>query len=92
MEIGSHSGGQSNAAGFCREDHGDLVHIKILAEFLSDPGQQSGVDAVVQETVHLDDIAGQNLALFYDPLLQLLHLVLPLCAFYLYYLYNRFFK
>ena len=70
-------------------DHGYLVHIKMLAEFLSDPGQQSGVDAVVQETVHLDDIAGQNLALFYDPLLQLLHLVLPLCAFYL---YNRFFK
>ena len=89
MEIGGHSGGQSDAAGFCREDHGDLVHIKILAEFLSDPGQQSGVDTVVQETVHLDDIAGQNLALFYDPLLQLLHLVLPLCAFYL---YNRFFK
>ena len=68
-----HDGGQGDAAGLGGEDHGDLVHVEVLAELLGDVVHQLRVDAVVQEAVHLDDVAGQHLALFHNAVLQFLH-------------------
>ena len=78
METGGNGSGKSNAAGLGGENHGDLIHIEIFAEFLGNMAQQLRVDAVVQKTVHLNDVAGQNLALLDDALFQLLHIVLSL--------------
>ncbi len=78
MEVVGHDGGQGDAAGLGGEDHGDLVHIEMFAEFLGDMAHQLRVDAVVQKTVHLNDVAGQNLALLDDALFQFLHIVLSL--------------
>ena len=68
-----HDGGQGDAAGLGGEDHGDLVHVEVLAELLGDVVHQFGVNAVVQEAIHLDDVAGQHLALFHDAVFQFLH-------------------
>ena len=58
-----------DAAGLSGEDHGDLIHVEMLAELLGDMSHQFRVDAVIQEAVHLNDVAGQHLALFDDALL-----------------------
>jgi len=73
METGGNGSGKSNAAGLGGENHGDLIHIEIFAEFLGNMAQQLRVDAVVQKTIHLDDVAGQHLALFHDAVFQFLH-------------------
>ncbi|SCI96105.1 Uncharacterised protein [uncultured Blautia sp.] len=73
MEVVGHDGGQGDAAGLGGEDHGDLVHIEVFAELLCDMVHQLRVDAVVQKTIHLDDVAGQHLALFHDAVFQFLH-------------------
>ena len=75
--VHGHGGCQSDAAGLGSEDHGHVVHIEILAEFLSDAAQQAGINPMVQKAVHLNDVAGQNLALFYNALFQLLHIHIP---------------
>ena len=74
-------GGQGDAAGLCGEDHGDLVHVEVLAELFGDVIHQFGVDAVIQKTVYLDDIAGKDLALLDDSVFQLLHWKIPLVFF-----------
>ena len=73
VEVVGHDGGQGDAAGLGGENHGDLIHIEIFAEFLGNMAQQLRVDAVVQKTIHLDDVAGQHLALFHDAVFQFLH-------------------
>ena len=69
VEVLGYDGGQCDAAGLSGEDHGDLVHVEMLAELLGDMSHQFRVDAVIQEAVHLNDVAGQHLALFDDALL-----------------------
>ena len=65
--------GERDAAGLRRQHDGDLAGIKILGELVCDILEQTGVDAVVEKTVDLDDIAGQDLALAPDTLLNQLH-------------------
>ena len=77
VEVAGHDGGKGDAAGLRGEDHGDIVHVEELPKFLGDVIHQLRVDAVVQKAVHLDDVAGQHLALFHDAVFQLLHEKLP---------------
>ena len=77
MEVLGHDGGQGDTAGLGGEDHGDIIHVEVLAELLGNVVHQLRVDAVVQEAVHLNDVAGQDLALFPDAFLQFLHWLVP---------------
>ena len=82
MEVVGHDGGQGDAAGLGGEDHGHLIHVEVLAELRGDVIHQVRVDAVVQKAVHLDDVAGQHLALFHDALFQFLHGNFPLDLYF----------
>ena len=66
-------GSESDAAGLCGQHHRDILDVKIFGKFLRHGAHQGGVHAVVQESVHLDDIAGEHAALLQDTLFQLLH-------------------
>ena len=65
--------GQRNTACLSGEDEIDLGQIKQLRKLIGDVHHQLAVNPVVEETVNFYDIAGQNLAFFYDPFLELLH-------------------
>ena len=73
----SHHGGEGDAGGLRRQDDGDTAHVEAAAELVRDVLQKLGVHPVVQEAVHLDDVAGQDLALLYDAILQLPHMRSP---------------
>ena len=73
VEVVGHDGGQGDAAGRGGEDHGDLVHIEVFAELLCDMVHQLRVDAVVQKAIHLDDVAGQDLAFAANAFLEQFH-------------------
>ena len=47
--------------------------ILLVSKYLANVLEQTGVDAVVEETVDLDDVAGQDSALATDALLKKLH-------------------
>ena len=82
VEVLGHDGGQGDAGGLRREDHGDFIHVEVLAELLGDVGHQLRVDAVIQKAVHLDDVAGQHLAFLHDAVLQFLHVFRPPCVLF----------
>ena len=56
-----------------RQNDRDLAGVEILGELVCDVLEQTGVDAVIEETVDLDDVAGQDSALATDALLKKLH-------------------
>ena len=70
--LGTHRG-QRDAAGLRRQHHGDVLHIEILGELIGQLAHKGGVHPVIQETVHLDDVAGQDLTFPADALLQQFH-------------------
>ena len=69
--------GQGDAAGFGRQHKGDVLAGKHAPEFLRDLLHQWHVDAMIQETIHLHNVSGQDLAFLPDPFLQKLHGNLP---------------
>ena len=68
---------QGDAAGFGRQHKGDVLAGKHAPEFLRDLLHQWYVDAMIQETIHLHNVSGQDLAFLPDPFLQKLHGNLP---------------
>ena len=76
-EAVSHHGGEGDAGGLRRQDDGDTAHVEAATELVRDVLQKLGVHPVVQEAVHLDDVAGEDFALPYDAILQLLHMRSP---------------
>ena len=70
-------GRKRDAAGLRRQNDRDLAGVEILGELVRNVLEQTGVDAVVEETVHLDDVAGQDSALAADALLKKLHGITP---------------
>ena len=66
-------GGKRDAAGLRRQDQVDLRQIEALREGVRDVLHQFAVDAMVQKTVHLDDVARQHLTLAPDTFFQFLH-------------------
>ena len=56
---------------------GDVLAGKHAPEFLRDLLHQWYVDAMIQETIHLHNVSGQDLAFLPDPFLQKLHGNLP---------------
>ena len=72
-------GGQCDAAGFRRQNQRHLAQVKMMGKFVGDVLHQLCVNAMVQKSVYLDDVAGQNLTLFENALLELLHSVI--CPF-----------
>ena len=73
-----HYGGQCDAGGLRGENHSHLIHIEVFAKLHGNMFHEFRINAVVQKTIHLNNVAGQNLALFYNALPQLLHGKLPL--------------
>ena len=70
-------GRKRDAAGLRRQNDSDLAGVEILGELVRNVLEQTGVDAVVEETVDLDDVAGQDSALAADALLKKLHGITP---------------
>src|SRR5699024_1816718 len=66
-------GSQSNAAGLRREYQGDLAGIKAFFEFLRDLLHQLRIHTMVEEAIHLHNVAGKDLPLFHDALFHKLH-------------------
>ena len=54
-------GSQSNAAGLRREYQGDLAGIKAFFEFLRDLLHQLRIHTMVEEAIHLHNVAGKDL-------------------------------
>jgi len=67
----------SMPTGLRRQNDSDLAGVEILGELVRNVLEQTGVDAVVEETVDLDDVAGQDSALAADALLKKLHGITP---------------
>ena len=55
-------GRKRDTAGLRRQNDSDLAGVEILGELVRNVLEQTGVDAVVEETVDLDDVAGQDSA------------------------------
>ena len=70
-------GRKRDAAGLRRQNDRDLAGVEMLGELVRNVLEQTGVNAVVEETVHLDDVAGQDSALAADALLKKLHGITP---------------
>ena len=66
-------GGKRYAARLDCYNRGYSAQIKKPTKFFSHFPHQLNVYAVVQKSVDLDDVAGQNLALFLDALLKYIH-------------------
>ena len=65
--------GQSDTAGLGGQHHRDILYIKILGKFVRNSAHQSRIHPVIEKTVHLDDVPGENTPLPLDAILQLLH-------------------
>ena len=70
-------GRERDAAGLRRQNDGDLAGVEILGKLVRNVLKQTGIDAVVEKAVHLDDVAGQDFALAADALLKKLHGITP---------------
>ena len=72
-EVAGHHGRQGDAAGLGGEDDIHAVHVEVPSQLLGDVVHQLRVHAVVQESVHLDDVSREDLTLLDDAVFQLLH-------------------
>ena len=66
-------GTQRNAAGFSRQNQGDIVAVKTTLELMRNLTPQLCIDTVVQKTVNFHNITGEDLTLFPNSLLEHFH-------------------